>query len=94
VTVSTTRTIASTKVAWRVEDKGGFESPFGGRGERWWWSEGKKKRERGGVYIGRGNMLVFVCGLVRKPLGRVANSCDLNLETIRSLEEWEEKPTR
>jgi len=33
VTVSTTRTIASTKVAWRVEDKGGFESPFGGRGE-------------------------------------------------------------
>jgi len=25
--------MASMKVAWRVEDKGGFESPFGGRGE-------------------------------------------------------------
>jgi hypothetical protein len=33
-------------------------------------------------------MLVFVCGLVRKPLGRLANTCELNLETIRSLVEW------
>jgi len=58
------------KIAWRVEDKGGFESPFGRRGESGGGgSEGKKQKARGGVYIGRGNMLVFVCGLVRKPLG-------------------------
>ena len=37
-----------------------------------------------GVYIGRENMLVFVCSLVRKPdpIRRLANSHDSNLETI------------
>jgi len=36
-----------------------------------WWSEGKKETINGGVYIRRENMLVFVCGLVCKPLRRL-----------------------
>ena len=60
--------MANTKVAWRVEDKSGFESPFGGRRES---GDGglreRGQRARGGVYIGRENMHLFVYGLVRKP---------------------------
>ena len=37
---------------------------------------------RRGIYIGRENMVVFVCGLVWSAFGRLANSCDSNLETI------------
>ena len=86
--MSRTRTMASIKIAWQVEDKGEFQIAFWWKGRKWWWwSGGKREGARGGIYIvGRENMLLFVCGLVPKFLRRLANSCDLNLEVIKNLE--------
>jgi hypothetical protein len=49
VTVSATR--ASIQVAWRVEKKGGLQTPFGGRRERGGGGLRKERKGRGEVFI-------------------------------------------
>ena len=74
------------------------------RSKWWWWSEGNKEGARGSVYIGRENMLVFVCSLVRNlpyasldlPIRRLANSPKSSLKSVqqRYLEEYQRRRER
>lgn len=49
--MSRTRTKASIKIPWRVENEEGFESPFGGRRESGGGGLGERGKERGEAFI-------------------------------------------